>query len=705
MNSSSSVGTAAESPQAPPSQPEGQQNGPQAAETSSPTATTDPSAKTACAARWAALPAALRDRRQWVVAGANKRPLTGSGLAYASSTNPQTWMAFEDACQIAWENRELVTTHVTKDGETITQTGLDIGYMLHESDPFTCIDLDVKDDTTPEQLARFDSIVQHFDSYTERSRSGKGLHVWVEGKIGKGVKRDGVEVYSQERFIICTGDVVRQMPIAARHDLLDTLVGEMHADEQRVQVKLDGDAIPDFALAARAAEDAGELGRLFRGEWQGRYPSQSEADLALTKLLMSHAESPRECWLTFRLSALGKRDKAGRPDYAQSTLSEAARLLAAEAIQVAHGRQLADAMFWREQLYDPSHFRLLMDDDLLRLPPQRWLVKNIVPAASVGTIFGQSGTFKSFLALDLLAHVANGQPWFGYRVKAAPAVYVPFEGKGGVPKRVAAWCAAKSRQAQCAVTTRMAFITDPMNLRMQADRDKLVTTLTANGWAGGMLCIDTLAQAGAGIDENSSEGMGEMIAIFQELQHRMGGAVLVIHHSGKVQSAGMRGWSGLRGALDFVIECQKPDEAGVLDARFKLDKVKDEEEGKIVPFSMLRVHLGYDEDGDPVNSLTIVPPQERAAAVPPDDAAQAAADDDFVDGWVRKLMDAGQRPTGRGLDALRVTVKAERDLTQKRLRDAIARLKDRGRLVEEPGGPSGAKWLRAIDLPAQEAKQ
>lgn len=88
----------------------------------------------------------------------------------------------------------------------------------------------------------------------------------------------------------------------------------------------------------------------------------------------------------------------------------------------------------------------------------------------------------------------------------------------------------------------------------------------------------------------------------------------------------------------------------------------------------------------------------------PDDAAQAAADDEFVDAWVRKLMKENHRPTGRGLDALRITVKAERDLTQKRLRDAIARLKDCGRLVEEPGGPSGAKWLRAIDLPAQESK-
>ena len=46
---------------------------------------------------------------------------------------------------------------------------------------------------------------------------------------------------------------------------------------------------------------------------------------------------------------------------------------------------------------------------------------------------------------------------------------------------------------------------------------------------------------------------------------------------------------------------------------------------------------------------------------------------------------------------MRVEVKAEHNMTQKRLRDAIARLKDRGQLREEQGGPSGAKWLRPVD--------
>lgn len=640
-------------------------------------------AKTAPAApqpeRWGHLPAALRDRPQWVLAGADKRPLTADGRA-ASSTDPSTWTDFDTACRAA------------------AAKGLHIGYMLHESDPFACIDLDVKDVTPREHIERFQKIVAAFDSYTERSRSGKGLHVWVEGKIGRGVKRDGVEVYSQERFIICTGDTYIDRPVANRQELLGKLASEMRPSAS-TEIQLDGDDAPDWSLAAFAAQDSGELGRLFAGDWQGRYPSQSEADLALVKLLLPHADSSRECWLTFRLSKLGERDKAGRLDYARATLSLATQHLANDAAQVQHGQQIAESLFWRDstQHGNPRHFRLLSDRDLQRLPVQRWLVKGIIPQASVGTVFGQSGTFKSFLVLDLLAHIANGQPWFGHRVTAAPAVYVPFEGQGGIPRRVAAWRIARMHSGCSDADTNMRYITDRMNLRQQADRDKLVQTLTECGWAGGVLCIDTLAQAGAGIDENSSEGMGEMIAIFQELQHRLGGTVLVVHHEGKTASAGMRGWSGLRGALDFAIKCWRDDEWDKSDAQFVLDKVKDGEDGRAFNFSMLRVHIGMDEEGDEISSLTVIPPQEREQA--PDDAALAAADDEFVDGWIRRLVEAGQRPTGRGLEALRPKVKAEYDLPQARLRDAIARLKDSGRLQLEQGGPSGAKWLRPVDAP------
>lgn len=638
------------------------------------------------------LPAEMRALRQWCVvpnSATDKAPRTVDGR-HASVTDPASWTDFDTASRVAEAKGWL------------------IGFVFTATDPFACIDLDVVNATTQEQkgqpidpakwttpaeMERLQKIVQAFDSYSEVSRSGQGLHILLNGNIGDGRRRDGVEVYSQERFLICTGRVYADRPLAHHSELLSTLVGEMKPLVP--EVALWGDPSPNWSLADQALLDQGELGRLFAGDWQGRYPSQSEADLALVKLLMPECDSPRECWETFCLSNLGKRDKAKRHDYARRTVSLALQHHANDAAQAQHGQALAASMFWKPT-HNPGHFRLLSDDDLASFPTPRWKVKGIVPETGIGTIFGQSGTFKSFLALDLLAHIANGHYWFGRKVKAAPTVYVPFEGQGGIPKRVDAWRHAHAAQGHKA-TTNIRFIMEPMNLRQQADRDKLVATMTAQGWLGGVLCIDTLAQAGIGIDENTSQGMGEMIAIFQELQLRLGGVVLVVHHSGKTEKAGMRGHSSLHGALDFAVRCWRDDDWPKHEAQFVLDKVKDGENELWFNFAMQSFVIGKDEDGDPITSLSVYPtPQETAAA--PSETAIAAVDDAFVDAWVRRSMPEGKQPTGRWLESELVNVKAERNLTQKRLRDAIARLKGIGKLEETPGGPSGAKWLRAVDV-------
>jgi AAA domain len=649
--------------------------------------------------RWQRVPLELRERAQWCLAGEGKRPLTADGRN-ASPTDPATWTDFLSAAQLAIEK------------------GWGIGYVLTADDPFSCIDIDVKDTTSPDDVARYQSIIEEFASYTEQSRSGRGYHIWVRGKIGSGRRRAGVEVYSQARFIVCTGQVVRDLPIADRQALLTNMVTQM-TPEAQCEVELWGDAVTDWAAAARAAEDAGELGRLFRGDWAGRYPSQSEADLALVKLLLPLTLSPQECWQTFLQSELGKRDKAKRSDYARRTMAMAMQHAANDELATQHGQKMADNLLSSgpKPLHaDQRQFRLLFDEDLQRRPPLRWLVKGVMPQVGIGAIFGQSGTFKSFLTLDLLAHISNGREWFGHRVKAAPAVYVPFEGQGGIPNRVKAWRLAQAAQRSSEalfsvvppndIRSNIAVIMDPINLRDQADRECLVATLVGNGWAGGVLCIDTLAHASAGIDENSS-AMGEMITLFQELQSRLGGVILLIHHSGKNASRGMRGWSGLHAAMDFVIECERPEDSAGLLGEFVLTKVKDDTNGIRTPFKLQSVQIGVDEDGDYVSSLVVWPLEtdgdetDNPFKTVADEAAEADDDDAFVDEWVRREVLAGKRPTGRWLDAQRVHIAGQRSLTQKRLRAAIDRMKGVGRLVETAGGPSGAKWLRPCDVPTE----
>lgn len=252
---------------------------------------------------WERIPEELRLAPKWAVAAPDKSPYTVSG-ARASVTNPATWSD--------WYSVALTASKWGHDSG--------IGFILDEEDVYTCIDLDVKPDTTQEQLDRYWKIVQAFDSYTEKSRSGKGLHIWIKGTVGLGCRREGVEVYSQQRFIICTGDVVLDKPVEHRQEMLDLLVEEMRAAAQTNVVELVelDETMSDEELWSKARNASN--GDKFLDHWEGNWqkyghPSQSEADLALMSMLGFYSKSNEQCRRVFRMSALGQRSKATRTDY------------------------------------------------------------------------------------------------------------------------------------------------------------------------------------------------------------------------------------------------------------------------------------------------------------------------------------------------------------------------------------------------------
>lgn len=248
--------------------------------------------------QWDELPEDLRYHAKWCIAGLDKAPYTPSGHR-ASVTNPAHWADFYSAATVA------------------KQWGANVGYVLCEDDPFTCIDLDVKDNTTQEQLDYFWNLVKAFDSYTEYSQSGRGLHIWVRGKVGLGTRVPGVEVYSQARYIICTGKPVQgyDKPIAERQEHLDAFLSMIRRNANEAvaldETVVEVDSDEGVYQRAAAAGNAEKFHALWAGDWAGQnYPSQSEADLSLMSMLAFYSKSNEQCRRLFRYSELGKRPKA-----------------------------------------------------------------------------------------------------------------------------------------------------------------------------------------------------------------------------------------------------------------------------------------------------------------------------------------------------------------------------------------------------------
>jgi KaiC/GvpD/RAD55 family RecA-like ATPase len=262
----------------------------------------------------------------------------------------------------------------------------------------------------------------------------------------------------------------------------------------------------------------------------------------------------------------------------------------------------------RQSKTPPMRYRLMRADEVVDAPSLHWLVRGVLPSAGLAALFGASGSGKSFLALDLCAAVAaGGAEWFACRVKSAPVVYVALEGEAGFSQRVKAWQLHHGRD----LPGSLRFVMQALDLRNADDVSEIAEAVTAAGAASGLLVIDTLNRAASGADENSVVDMGAIIAAAKDLQARLGGLVLLVHHSGKDATKGLRGHSSLHAALDAAIEVSRSD-----DRRdWRIAKAKDGDDGKAHPFKLEVVEIGEHDDGEPITSCVVVADDVARAAV------------------------------------------------------------------------------------------
>lgn len=276
------------------------------------------------------IPAELKELRQWVVWRLEKRdaakptkvpyaPRPGGMKASVSDSAKynivarDTWGTFAEACAAP-----LTCSEPVDPSAPVEATGFSgIGFVFTKDDPYCGIDLD---DThgDEEAYARQVKVFREFDSYAELSPSGAGLHIFIKAKLECGRRRADIELYPHERFFTMTGNVFNNKPIEDRQDLAELLFEQMGgapvmyaAGKDQPQTQTDEQII---AMAVGAVNGE-KFNRLYTGDFQSLYPSQSEADFALVDIIAFYTQNMAQIARIFRGSALGQRDKAQRDDY------------------------------------------------------------------------------------------------------------------------------------------------------------------------------------------------------------------------------------------------------------------------------------------------------------------------------------------------------------------------------------------------------
>ncbi|MBK3817808.1 AAA family ATPase [Paraburkholderia aspalathi] len=265
------------------------------------------------------------------------------------------------------------------------------------------------------------------------------------------------------------------------------------------------------------------------------------------------------------------------------------------------------------------------------------LIKGVIPDAEFGIIYGSSGAGKSFAAIDLGYHLAQGRSWRGRKVKQRDVFYIAAEGAHGVRRRAKAYALHHGVDALTPFYTRER----PINMHakngwVRAAED--INELRADD--SGVIFIDTLSRSIPGVEENSAKDMSQVIENCQMLGRATGCMVIVIAHAGKDGEKGVRGSSTLRAAADFELAVTRH-----LDTPWrclKLTKSKDDVDGVEFGFTLTSVEVGVDEENDPVFSAVAVPSDDRPAVVNKPQSKDAARALDAVieladfapDGWV-----------------------------------------------------------------------
>jgi hypothetical protein len=223
-----------------------------------------------------------------------------------------------------------------------------------------------------------------------------------------------------------------------------------------------------------------------------------------------------------------------------------------------------------------------------------WLIKDLFPELSTILTVGQSGSYKSFLMLDLALCLATGKSWCGSQpLQMGPVFYAASEGRHSLKKaRRRAWKTAKEFDGGIPdffvmPTPIVAYPEDCQEFgdeiaRRCGDRKPAI------------IFLDTVAKCMAGLNENDAGDAGRFVKFCDSLVDAFGCSVVAVHHqSDKDGASVVRGSSALRAGFDSLIHVKAHRATKAVEMRVLQHKDADEPEypwtfeGKVVGPSLV----------------------------------------------------------------------------------------------------------------------
>lgn len=551
-------------------------------------------------------PDALRELKGWLVWRWVRRPNRPKALKMPYYVSGSVRKNIHGSA----EDRALLVTFEEAKRAADLHDFAGVGFALMPEFGITALDFDncVKDgviDPRVEQLT--------IGTYAELSPSGTGVRAFMRGESPDSKDSTpadnsfGFETFHGKGFVTFTGDVTDTTRLTGDENTVAPLTDAVRAfcatrfkRLERVRAECVGAGKPTFGMSPEQITDL--LNKLpddltydewrnvgmavhhetegdgfdIWDEWSSRSPKYTSSAYGM------------ERWVSF-----------GRNTSAEYTTMGSVLLMIRESGGET-GLEVASADEF-EALPMPvgGRFNIRSHSDFAsQVRSVSWIVKDFLPKATLGVLFGESGSGKTFASYDLCAAVCRGIEWNGKRVTKGRVLYVVAEGVAGFVNRIKAYCHQQGIQPS---DIDMDVISDlTPNLLEPAQITDLIKDIKKRE-PYDLIVMDTFAQVMPGANENSGEDVGKALAECKRIHRHTGAMVLLVHHSGKDASKGARGWSGLRAAADVELEVLRSDELRSIS----VTKLKDGQDGANIGFKLHTVILGEDEDGDDITSCIV----------------------------------------------------------------------------------------------------
>lgn len=479
------------------------------------------------------IPQELKDIPQWIchLKKVPKSPKNGRNL---SGSLTKWGTTFDEACA-AVEKYKL-------DG---------LGFVFTANDPYCGIDIDhCVENGIINKKAR--SIIDACNSYTEYSLSKTGIHIITKNTSNKKAlyKKDGVEVYSEDRYFTMSGFGIEGRSEVNTVDIERLLSNEITASTTKEEEEktpegtlLKNSQIKELIERIESSGNGDKFKVLWNGDWNQLYESHSEADMALCSILAFWLSDAVVIDQMFRLSKMF-RDKWDR--------------------SVGQGKTYGQLLIEKTLLHREGSITansLVVEIDTFKemtMPEIKTIMSPWLTFGSTHMIYAKRGVGKTFFAMSLSLAITHGSGFGDWELEeAVNTMYIDGEMLPQMMKEriIDLQPNYTKKQKNWYILSSGINLQNgglAINITKQYWQDFIFNEVIAKDIK--LVFIDNISALTPGIEEDKSTSW-DSIAVWINKLKQTGCAVVLVHHAGKTGT--QRGTSAREDALDTIIFLRK----------------------------------------------------------------------------------------------------------------------------------------------------